>query len=77
MKGPRSRHKFFIARAWECPACQKRAHVPVQIVNRACYCQGADQPTWMRLIDDPNERVPKANSGAPLPTVKEDEITSR
>ena len=53
MKGPRSRHKFFIVRIWECPVCKKRAHVPVQVVNRACHCQGVDRPTWMSLIEEP------------------------
>ena len=53
MKGPRSRHKFYIVRVWECPVCKKRVMVPVQVVNRVCLCRGADAPTWMGLIEEP------------------------
>jgi hypothetical protein len=52
MKGPRSRHKFYIARVWECPACKKRAYTAVDVVNRACNCKRADAPAWMSLLDE-------------------------
>ena len=54
MKGPRSRHKFYIVRVWECPVCKKRASVPVQVVNRLCRCQGPASSTWMSLIEEPH-----------------------
>ncbi len=65
MKGPRSRHKFYIVRTWECSACGKRAFVPVQVVNRACYCKDPHQPTWMCLIDEkpPTSRTPRPAEG--------------
>jgi hypothetical protein len=52
MKGPRSRHKFYIARLWECPVCARRVHTPVQVVNRACHCQPAGPTVWMRLLEE-------------------------
>jgi hypothetical protein len=63
MKGPRSRHKFCVLRVWECPLCHKRASVAVDVVNRVCFCQGKDHPTWMHLIE---ERRSPAKLHAPL-----------
>lgn len=66
MKGPRSRHRFCVLRVWECPLCQKRLSAPVQVVNRACVCQGKDRPTPMRLVE---ERRRAARNAVPLPPI--------
>lgn len=60
MKGPRSRHKFYIVRQWECPLCKKQASSPLSVVNRACTCQGVDRPTWMRLVEEGEVRSTKS-----------------
>ncbi|MBM3995392.1 MAG: hypothetical protein FJ303_14750 [Planctomycetes bacterium] len=58
MKGPRSRHRFNVWRVWECPKCKKRVFAPPQVVTHACTCQGADNPTWMCLIDPERPKRP-------------------
>ena len=64
MKGPRSRHRFCVLRAWECPVCKKRITASVQTVNRDCVCQGKDRPTWMRLIEESRVRPQRMERSA-------------
>jgi hypothetical protein len=58
MRGPRGRVRYVVRRTWQCPVCGRRVVTSGKVVHLACTCppEGAANPTWMLLVDEPRPR---------------------